>query len=77
MAEDDNRPAVSRRARLYNLSSLAFAFPVSIAVGAYMGYYLDGKLNSFPWLTILLLFAGVGAGFLNFYRAIKAFDRPD
>lgn len=77
MAQDDNRPAVSPRARLYNLSSLAFAFPVSIAAGAYMGYYLDGKLQTFPWLTIILLFLGVAAGFLNFYRAIKAFDRPD
>lgn len=77
MAQDDNRPAVSPRARLYNLSSLAFAFPVSIAAGAYAGYYLDGKLQTFPWLTIILLLVGIAAGFLNFYRAIKAFDRPD
>lgn len=77
MAGDEHHPSVSPRARLYNLSSLAFAFPAAIAGGGYIGYYLDGKLGTFPWLSIIFLFAGVAAGFLNFFRAIKAFDRPD
>ena len=77
MAQDEKRPEVSPRARLYNLSSLAFAFPVSIAAGAYIGYYLDGKLETFPWLTIIFLFVGVAAGFLNLFRAVKAFDRQE
>ena len=77
MTPDEKRPEVSARARLYNLSSLAFAFPVSIAAGAYIGYYLDGKLGTFPWLSIIFLFVGVAAGFLNLLRAVKAFDRQD
>ena len=77
MAQDENRSAVSPRARLYNITSLAFAFPVSIAVGTYIGYYLDGKLGTSPWLTIVFLFVGVAAGFLNLFRAVKAFDRQD
>ena len=77
MAGDDERPAVSPRARIYNLTSLAFTFPVSIAVGAYIGYYLDGKLDTFPWLSIVFLFIGVAAGFLSLFRAVKAFDRQD
>ncbi len=74
MAQDDKRPAVSSRARIYNLTSLAFTFPVSIAVGAYIGYYLDGKLDTFPWLFIAFLFVGVGAGFLSLIRAVRSFD---
>ena len=77
MPQDDKRPAVSPRARIYNLTSLAFTFPVSIAVGAYTGYYLDGKLGTFPWLSIVFLFVGVAAGFLSLLRAVKAFDGQD
>ncbi len=74
MAEDDKRPAVSPRARIYNLTSLAFTFPVSIAVGAYIGYYLDGKLSTRPWLSIVFLFVGVGVGFLSLIRTVRSFD---
>jgi len=77
MPQDDKRPAVSPRARIYNLTSLAFTFPVSIAVGAFIGYYLDGKLGTFPWLFIVFLFVGVAAGFLSLLRAVKTFDRQD
>lgn len=75
MAGDGKRPQVSSRARLYGLTSLAFTFPVSISAGAFIGYYLDGKLGTFPWLSIVFLFIGIAAGFLSLFRAIKAFDR--
>jgi F0F1-type ATP synthase assembly protein I len=74
MTQDQDQPEVSPRARLYNLTSLAFAFPVSISVGAFIGYYLDGKLGTFPWLLIVFLFVGVAAGFLSLFRVVKAFD---
>ncbi len=77
MAQDDNRPEVSSRAHIYNLTSLAFTFPVSIAVGAGIGYYLDRALGTFPWLSIVFLFLGVAAGFLSLLRVVKAFDRQD
>ncbi len=77
MAQDDNRPEVSPRAHIYNLTSLAFTFPVSIAVGAGIGYYLDRALGTFPWLSIVFLFLGVAAGFLSLLRVVKAFDRQD
>ena len=77
MAQDVDRPAVSPRARLYNLTSLAFTFPVSIAAGAFMGYWLDGKLGTFPWLSILFMLFGIAAGFLSLFRAVKAFDRQN
>ena len=77
MTEDGNRPAVSSRARILNLTSLAFTFPVSIAAGAFIGYYLDGKLGTFPWLSIVFLLFGVAAGFMSLLRAVKAFDKQN
>ena len=74
MPDSGKRPQVSSRARLYNLTSLAFAFPVSIAAGGFIGYYLDGKLGTFPWLSIVFLLLGIAAAFLNLFRAVKAFD---
>jgi ATP synthase protein I len=77
MAQDEKRADVSPRARLYNLTSLAFTFPVSISAGAFIGYYLDGKLGTFPWLSIVFLLFGIAAGFLSLLRAVKMFDARD
>ncbi len=75
--EDKKPPSVSPRARLALLSSLAFIFPVSIAAGGFSGHYLDQKLATFPWLTLLGLLFGIAAGFINLLKAVKAFDRAD
>ena len=50
-------------------------FPVSIALGAWFGYFLDGKLSTFPWLTIVFLLFGIAAGFTNLIRIVKKFDQ--
>ncbi len=75
--EERKPPPVAPRARLALLSSLAFIFPVSIAAGGFSGHYLDQKLATFPWLTLLGLFFGVAAGFINLLKAVKAFDKVD
>ena len=71
------QPGTSPRARLALLSSLAFIFPVSIAAGGFAGHYMDQKLATFPWLTLLGLLFGVAAGFINLLKAVKAFDKND
>ena len=75
--EERKPPPVAPRARLALLSSLAFIFPVSIAAGGFSGHYLDQKLATFPWLTLLGLLFGVAAGFINLLKAVKAFDKVD
>ena len=75
--EERKPPPVAPRARLALLSSLAFIFPVSIAAAGFSGHYLDQKLATFPWLTLLGLFFGVAAGFINLLKAVKAFDKVD
>jgi F0F1-type ATP synthase assembly protein I len=37
-------------------------------MGFFLGNYLDERLNSAPWVTLLLLMLGVAAGFAWLYR---------
>jgi len=57
------------------LSGIGFAFRVGVElvsaliVGAGLGWLLDQWLGTGPWLMVVLLFFGMGAGILNVYRA--------
>ena len=77
MAEKKERPEVSPRARLASLYSLAFTFPATIAVSAFIGYYLDKRIGTFPWLSLLFFFLGIGAAFMSLFRVVKAFEKNE
>lgn len=49
---------------------LGIQFAVAIAIGVGLGYFLDGKLNTFPLFLVLGLLLGATSGFLNIYRAV-------
>lgn len=40
-------------------------------VGVAIGYFLDNWLGTGPWLKLVFLFIGIGAGFLNVYIDTK------
>ncbi len=40
-------------------------------VGVVIGYFLDEWLGTGPWLKLVFLFIGIGAGFLNVYVDTK------
>ncbi len=42
-----------------------------VLVGGAIGYFLDGFFDTKPWLLVLFLFFGGGAGVLNVYRFVK------
>jgi len=63
---DDKR---SQWDAVYEAASLGLVFPVAIAVGFFLGRWLDGVLGSKPWLTIVLTAAGIIAAFVNLFRA--------
>lgn len=48
-------------------------------VGVVIGYFLDKWLGTGPWLKLVFLVVGIGAGFLNVYvdtsRLVKRLDR--
>lgn len=43
-------------------------------IGAGTGYFLDGWLDTRPWLFLVFFIFGVAAGFLNVYRAAQALE---
>lgn len=42
----------------------------TLGLSAWLGYWLDGRLGTSPWLTILLVFVGAGAAFYSIYRRV-------
>lgn len=50
---------------------LSVEFVAGIAVGVGIGYGLDRWLGTAPWLMMLFLLLGGGAGVMNAYRAAK------
>jgi ATP synthase protein I len=52
-------------------STVGIMFPVSIAIGAGMGYLLDKWLNTAPYLLVIFALYGVAAGFWNLYKVTK------
>jgi ATP synthase protein I len=59
--------------KLAALSSLGLMLPSSIAVGLFMGYFLDKLLGTDPWLLIILTLFGVASGFLSLFRGLKKY----
>ena len=57
------------------LMNLVYAFPVTVMVGAGLGWLLDKKLGSSPWFTLLGFLLGLGAGFGLLYRTVKVLER--
>jgi len=57
--------------KLAALSSLGLMLPSSIAVGLFMGYFLDKLLGTEPWLLIVFTLLGVASGLLSLFRGLK------
>lgn len=54
------------------LSTLGLTMVFATFIGLAIGLYLDSKLNTSPWLTILFLLIGIAAGF---YKVIQVVIR--
>jgi ATP synthase protein I len=56
---------------LGHLSTVGLAMALSIALGAGIGYYLDKKFGTKPWLFFVFLGFGIAAAFRNLYIMYK------
>jgi ATP synthase protein I len=56
---------------LLHYGSLGIEMLVAILVGTLAGYWLDGKLNTRPWLMLLGFILGAAAGFRGIFRLLK------
>ncbi len=55
------------------LASMGITLVVSIFMGLLIGIYLDKYFNTKPWLTLIFLLFGIGAGFKNVYFVVKKY----
>ena len=53
------------------ISTVGLAMALSVGIGAVVGYYLDTKFDTEPWLFFLFLGFGIVAAFRNLYRMYK------
>ena len=56
----------------FALVGVGFSLGVWIGGGAYLGHWLDGKFDTAPVLTLVLLFLGLTVGLYDAYRRLKA-----
>ena len=59
MPDDNDKQKRENADAIYQAVSLGFLFPVAIALGFFLGRWLDGVFHTWPWLTIIAwIFAG-------------------
>jgi ATP synthase protein I len=56
---------------MWYYSSLSFSIALAILIGLAIGYWLDTRYDTSPWLTLVFLGLGIIAGFRNIYLAMK------
>jgi F0F1-type ATP synthase assembly protein I len=67
-----DRPARTRQ--LAEVSILGIMFPLCIAAGYFLGTWLDGRFQTYPWLTFICSGLGVAAAFVNLFRVVLKSD---
>jgi ATP synthase protein I len=63
--------------QLFLLSSTGLSMVLAIFIGLAIGVFLDGKLNTRPWLTLIFLGLGIIAGFRNIFWFIRHYGISD
>ena len=52
---------------------LAMEMVAALAVSVFLGLWIDGELGTAPLFLMILLVMGMGAGFINAYKAVSGF----
>ncbi|RPJ86315.1 MAG: AtpZ/AtpI family protein [Acidobacteria bacterium] len=55
---------------LARYTSIIFLLPSTVIGGYFLGRWLDGKLETYPWLTLVLVLMGTVAGFVEVFRLL-------
>jgi ATP synthase protein I len=61
--------------KILELSSIGLALPSSIAIGLFVGYYLDKLFGTDPWLLIIFLLFGVASGIISLIRGVNKYNK--
>lgn len=57
--------------------NIGYFFGASVTVMTLLGYYLDRKLQTDPWLTVSGAVLGIGMGFYNFFKTVFNLEKKD
>lgn len=82
MDDGSRSPGPSRKPVDNAVSGAEFAgigvqFALAILVFVFAGVWLDKRLGSTPWFTLIGVFVGAAGGFYSMYRKITASQRRD
>jgi ATP synthase protein I len=75
--EPSNGPEKSLVRQLAELSAAGLQFTASIAGAALIGWYLDERFDTQPWLLLIMVLVGIAGGFLMFMRTLRILSGPD
>jgi F0F1-type ATP synthase assembly protein I len=57
--------------------AMAFEFTGTIAAGAFLGWYLDGRFGWSPWGSIVLTVGSAGGAFVRLIQMLQRFQEID
>jgi F0F1-type ATP synthase assembly protein I len=57
------------------VSTVGLSMGIAIALGAFIGYYLDKWLDTSPWLLLIFVGFGIAAAFRNLYIMYKRVEK--
>lgn len=63
--------------RMAYASSIGIAMVLAIFGCFFLGTWIDGKLGTGPYFTLLFLLIGIAAGFRNMYLLIKTYVKDE
>jgi F0F1-type ATP synthase assembly protein I len=55
---------------LYRYSGMGLQFAAAVGVFALLGHWLDGRLDSSPWLLLIGVFLGFGGGLYSMLKKL-------
>lgn len=56
---------------------IGIEFGVATAIGFFVGEWLDGKLDTKPWLSLIFALLGIAAASRDLYSMVKRAQRED
>jgi F0F1-type ATP synthase assembly protein I len=59
------------------LGSVGMTLVVATLLGGALGYWLDGRLGTTPWLTLSGVILGIISGFVELFRVVNRYSNTD